>query len=194
MFGAQVGPLLLEACPHYNTIRACTVSSFLSFPIKLISLFVCVVIANSPPDRQASPPLEVLLKWLPEPNTRDVIKTGIDSPPSLLAVALRLLLKISRTASSDLLSSLRRILIVRGLLSGTRGSVAAVKKHPSLVNFGKKIRKRREELGISQEELADRAGLDRTYIGGVERGERNLGLLNLLKIAIALNTTAIVYQ
>jgi transcriptional regulator with XRE-family HTH domain len=66
----------------------------------------------------------------------------------------------------------------------------SVNRHPSLINFGKKLRKRREELGISQEELADRAGLDRTYVGGVERGERNLGLLNLLKIAIALNTTA----
>jgi len=44
----------------------------------------------------------------------------------------------------------------------------------------------RERLGISQEELADRAGLHRTYLGGVERGERNLGLLNLIRIAKAL--------
>lgn len=65
-----------------------------------------------------------------------------------------------------------------------------MKKHSSLVDFGKKLRRCREDLGISQEELADRAGLDRTYVGGVERGERNLGLLNLFKIAIALNTTA----
>ncbi len=48
------------------------------------------------------------------------------------------------------------------------------------------MRAERERLGISQEELADRAGLHRTYIGGVERGERNLGLLNVVRIARAL--------
>lgn len=55
-----------------------------------------------------------------------------------------------------------------------------------LKRFGARIRKERERLGISQEELADRAGLHRTYIGGVERGERNLGVINLLRIARAL--------
>jgi transcriptional regulator with XRE-family HTH domain len=44
----------------------------------------------------------------------------------------------------------------------------------------------RKKLGISQEELADSCGLDRTYIGGVERGERNVSLLNIHKIALAL--------
>jgi transcriptional regulator with XRE-family HTH domain len=45
-------------------------------------------------------------------------------------------------------------------------------------------------MGISQEQLALRAGLDRTYVGGVERGERNVALLNIVKLANSLNTTA----
>lgn len=48
------------------------------------------------------------------------------------------------------------------------------------------MRLERERLGVSQEELADRARIHRTYLGGVERGERNLGLLNVLRIANAL--------
>ena len=52
--------------------------------------------------------------------------------------------------------------------------------------FGTIIKAKRNALGISQEELADRAGLHRTYIGGVEQGRRNLSLLNILKIAGAL--------
>lgn len=55
-----------------------------------------------------------------------------------------------------------------------------------LERFGTCVRAERERLGISQEELADRSGLHRTYIGGVERGERNLGLLNVLRLARAL--------
>jgi len=55
-----------------------------------------------------------------------------------------------------------------------------------LKRLGIRVRVEREKLGISQEELADRAGLHRTYVGGIERGERNLGLLNLLKLARAL--------
>ena len=53
--------------------------------------------------------------------------------------------------------------------------------------FGSVVRGRRETLdNMSQEELADRAGLHRTYIGGVEQGRRNLSLLNIMKIARAL--------
>jgi len=55
-----------------------------------------------------------------------------------------------------------------------------------LLRFGARVRAERERLGVSQEELADRAGLHRTYLGGVERGERNVGLLNVLRIARAL--------
>ena len=55
-----------------------------------------------------------------------------------------------------------------------------------LQRFGSRVRAERERLGVSQEELADRAGMHRTYLGGVERGERNVGLLNVLRIASAL--------
>jgi len=59
-----------------------------------------------------------------------------------------------------------------------------------LRTFGQAVRAERERQGISQEELADRSGLHRTYIGGIERGERNIGLLNVLRIAKALRTSA----
>lgn len=52
--------------------------------------------------------------------------------------------------------------------------------------FGHAIRQRRRELGFSQEELAGRAGLHRTYLADVERGSRNVGLCNIEKIARAL--------
>lgn len=58
-----------------------------------------------------------------------------------------------------------------------------------LVKFADNIRHKRNELGISQEELAFRAGVHRTYIGMVERSERNVSLVYAEKIAIALNTT-----
>jgi transcriptional regulator with XRE-family HTH domain len=51
------------------------------------------------------------------------------------------------------------------------------------VRFGKAVRARRRKLKLSQEEFADMCGLDRTYIGGIERGERNLGLVNIERIA-----------
>jgi len=56
--------------------------------------------------------------------------------------------------------------------------------------FGRAVLRRREALGISQEELADRAGLHRTYIGDVERGERNISLVNIVKLAKALRVRA----
>ncbi len=59
-----------------------------------------------------------------------------------------------------------------------------------LQRFGSRVRAERERLGVSQEELADRAGMHRTYVGGVERGERNLGLLNVVRIAKALGLPA----
>ena len=55
-----------------------------------------------------------------------------------------------------------------------------------LREFGARVRSVREGRGWTQEQLAGEAGLDRTYIGGVERGERNLALLNVNKLAVAL--------
>ena len=61
------------------------------------------------------------------------------------------------------------------------------KKHlEPRVAFGEAVRKFRREKGISQEALADLAGIHRTYIGDVERGVRNLSLLNIVRIAQAL--------
>lgn len=56
-----------------------------------------------------------------------------------------------------------------------------------LGRIGSAIRSRRKELGISQEALADAAGLDRAHMGKIERGERNVTVLNLIRIAAALN-------
>ena len=55
-----------------------------------------------------------------------------------------------------------------------------------LVEFGKRLRVIRQDKGISQEELADLAGLHRTYVSSVERGKRNISLLNIEKLAKAL--------
>ncbi|KHT58461.1 hypothetical protein RJ45_25320 [Photobacterium gaetbulicola] len=58
----------------------------------------------------------------------------------------------------------------------------------SILNpFGLHIKQLRKEAALSQEELAARSGLDRTYISGIERGLRNVSLINLFKLANALN-------
>ena len=57
-----------------------------------------------------------------------------------------------------------------------------------LSRLGQNIKRRRKALGYSQEELAERADLHRTYIGGVERGERNITIKSLSQIAEGLNT------
>jgi len=60
---------------------------------------------------------------------------------------------------------------------------------PVLRRFGENIRAKREARSLSQEQLAELADLDRTYISGVERGVRNLSLLSAVRIAKALKTT-----
>jgi transcriptional regulator with XRE-family HTH domain len=52
--------------------------------------------------------------------------------------------------------------------------------------FGERIRTLRKQAGWSQEELADACGLHRTYVGAVERGERNVSLINIVQLAQAL--------
>ncbi|MEX0718867.1 MAG: helix-turn-helix transcriptional regulator [Planctomycetaceae bacterium] len=58
-----------------------------------------------------------------------------------------------------------------------------------LVRFGERVRELRKKQGLSQEGFAQRCGLDRTYVGGIERGERNLALRNVELIAKALGLT-----
>ena len=55
-----------------------------------------------------------------------------------------------------------------------------------LVRFGERLRQVRVKVGVSQEKLADLAGLHRTYVSSVERGKRNISLLNIDKLADAL--------
>ncbi|MCT0255308.1 MULTISPECIES: helix-turn-helix domain-containing protein [unclassified Synechocystis] len=59
-------------------------------------------------------------------------------------------------------------------------------KNHDLIKFGLRIRELRLLKSLSQEDLADLAGLHRTYIGGIERGERNVAFLNILRLAKAL--------
>ena len=59
-------------------------------------------------------------------------------------------------------------------------------KADPLKQFGARVRALREQAGLSQEALAAQAGIHRTYMGGVERGERNLCLKNILRLAEAL--------
>lgn len=57
----------------------------------------------------------------------------------------------------------------------------------SLRAFGDTVRAKRKAMGYSQEAFADAVGIDRSYMGGVERGERNVALLNILRIIAALD-------
>ena len=58
------------------------------------------------------------------------------------------------------------------------------------VAFGQRVRLLRKRGNLSQEQLAFKSGLDRTYVGGVERGERNISIINVEKIARALDVSS----
>lgn len=63
-------------------------------------------------------------------------------------------------------------------------------QHPSLVALGAAIRSARKQSQISQEDLAHRAGVDRSYMSSIERGMQNPGIVTILHIAQALDMTA----
>jgi transcriptional regulator with XRE-family HTH domain len=63
------------------------------------------------------------------------------------------------------------------------------KEKALLKKLGNKIRELRASVGLSQEELAEKVGIHRTYIGSVERGERNVSIINMFYIARSLNSS-----
>ncbi|BCM94490.1 hypothetical protein IAD21_06397 (plasmid) [Abditibacteriota bacterium] len=65
-------------------------------------------------------------------------------------------------------------------------TVDSEERSEALVALGQQIRKVRQGRGISQEDFAAQAGIARSYYGGIERGERNVAALNLMRIALAL--------
>jgi transcriptional regulator with XRE-family HTH domain len=60
---------------------------------------------------------------------------------------------------------------------------------PRIIKFGQHLREIRKQQGLSQEDLADLSCLHRTYVGAVERGERNVSLFNILRLADALKVS-----
>jgi len=62
-------------------------------------------------------------------------------------------------------------------------------KKPILLKFAKRVRAERKKLGLSQEGFAERSGFHRTYIGMIERAEKNITLANIEKLAKALRTS-----
>jgi ribosome-binding protein aMBF1 (putative translation factor) len=82
---------------------------------------------------------------------------------------------------------------VRGPIVIYRGFIVPMGKRRDTQiqhQFGQRVRELRKQKDLSQEALALDCDLDRTYIGGVERGERNISLLNIHKIAEALGVSA----
>lgn len=61
--------------------------------------------------------------------------------------------------------------------------------YPEQLKFGRRVSNLRRSKGLSQEVLAEKAELHRNYVGGIERGERNVGLRNVFRLARALGVT-----
>jgi ribosome-binding protein aMBF1 (putative translation factor) len=79
------------------------------------------------------------------------------------------------------------VLIVRGHILISVYTLSSVPRDPDiLVRFGLRVRELRKSAGLSQEQFAQRCRLDRSYVGGVERGERNVSLRNIAVVARAL--------
>lgn len=78
-------------------------------------------------------------------------------------------------------------LFVTAKLSEPYESMSPPSGQELLETFGRSLREKRKRQGLSQEELAARASLDRSYVGGIERGERNVSLENLAKLARGLD-------
>lgn len=68
-------------------------------------------------------------------------------------------------------------------------NLSSNRQDPTLIAIGKAIRQLRNEQGLSQEKLALLAEIDRSYMGGIERGDNNVAVLTLQKIADALQVT-----
>jgi ribosome-binding protein aMBF1 (putative translation factor) len=85
------------------------------------------------------------------------------------------------------------MLVIDGLFIACRGEGGTHSKLAPMqdirTRFGARIRQLRNDRGWSQEELADKAGLHRTYIGSVERGEQNLSLVNIERLAVTLGVS-----
>jgi len=89
-----------------------------------------------------------------------------------------------------LLLPARQILIVSGHIDTNSVLLRYMAdRRDVLKRFGARVREMRAAKGFSQESFAAHCGLDRTYLGGIERGERNLALRNIEAIANALNMT-----
>ena len=86
----------------------------------------------------------------------------------------------------------RRLLVINCLIidcrfkGGTHPTLAPMQQDDIRTRFGARIRRLRSERGLSQEAFADEAGLHRTYIGAIERGEQNLSLANIERLAATL--------
>ena len=89
---------------------------------------------------------------------------------------------VYRAAHNDLLEATLAQYYVLAL----RIWVMALDQQVVLRNLGARVRARRLVLGLSQEELAERAGLHRNYVGGIEQGRRNVAAFNLVRLAVAL--------